>query len=230
MEEEMTLDLGELLDIIKKRIKLIAIITIASTVVSGIVSLFFIKPTYEAKSSIIIGKLPDSKNQSLEYNDIMMYKQMIKTYSEIAKSRTVAEKTIESLKLDLKPSELLSMVSITPMVDTQIISIKAASSNPDEASRIANAVTKAFIDEATLKLPGGNLSIIDNAVAPEHPSKPNKKLNVAIAFILGFMVSLGIVFVIEYMDKTIKTEDDVEKYLGIPVLGIIPKNIEEAGR
>lgn len=230
MEEEMTLDLGELLDIIKKRIKLIAIITIASTIVSGIFSLFFIKPTYEAKSSIIIGKVPESKNQSLEYSDIMMYKQMIKTYSEIARSRTVAEKTIESLNLDLKPSELSKMVNITPMADTQIITIKVISKNPDEASRIANEVTKSFIDEATLKLPGGNLNIIDNAVAPEHPSKPNKKLNVAIAFVLGLMVSLGIVFVIEYMDKTIKTEDDVEKYIGLPVLGVIPKYVEEAGR
>lgn len=230
MGEEMTVDLGNLIDIVKKRIKLIALITFAATLTSGILSFFVIKPTYEAKSSIIIGKMSESRSQSLEYNDVMMYKQLIKTYSEIAKSRTVAEKTINSLNLDLKPDELSKMINVTPMLDTQIITIKVTNKNPGEASRIANAITKTFIDEAMLKLSSGSLSIMDNAVAPEHPSKPNKKLNIVIAFVLGLIVSLGIVLVIEYMDNTIKTENDVGKYLDLPVLGVIPKDMKEAGR
>ena len=62
---------------------------------------------------------------------------------------------------------------------------------------------------------------------PEKPIKPKKALNVAIAFFLGLMASVGLTFIIEYMDSTIKTEEDINKYLELPVIGIIPKNAEQ---
>lgn len=71
---------------------------------------------------------------------------------------------------------------------------------------------------------------MDSTVVLEHPSKPNKKLNIAIVFFLGPMLSAGIVFLIEYMDKIIKTENHLEKCIGFPVIGMIPKNIEKSGR
>lgn len=149
MDEEMPLDLRDIYDVIRKRIWLIVAVTLTATILSGILSFFVIKPTYEASTSVIIGKMPN---------------------------------------------------------------------------------TEAFLKEAMVQFPSGTVKIMDTAVVPEHPSKPNKKLNVAIAFFLGLMVSAGIVFLIEYMDNTIKTENDVEKYIGLPVIGMIPINIEESGR
>ena len=69
---------------------------------------------------------------------------------------------------------------------------------------------------------------MDRAIVPINPISPNKKLNLAIAFFLGLMISVGIVFLLEYLDSTIKTESDVEKYLDLPVLGVIPKMVSDA--
>jgi len=94
--------------------------------------------------------------------------------------------------------------------------------NPDLAASIANSMadefSKAVIDIKKVD----SVSIVDTAVTPTHPVKPNKKLNVLIAFVVGLMASVGLVFLLEYMDNTVKTSDDVEKLLGIPVLGVIP--------
>jgi capsular polysaccharide biosynthesis protein len=100
-------------------------------------------------------------------------------------------------------------------------------SETENAMITVNTLAQVFIDEATRIYPTGNVQIMDYAPLPDIPVSPNKKLNVAIAFLLGIMVSLGIIFLIEYMDNTIKTEDDIEKYLGLPVIGIIPKNLED---
>lgn len=227
MEQEMTLDLREIFAIIRKRIWLIVIITFISTGVSGVISFFVIAPTYEATTSIIIGKAPEGQNQEVQYNDVLMYQKLSKTYGEIAKSRLVAEKAITKLGQDISPDEFSKKVTVTPQADTQIMVIKAKDKSPENAMITVNTLAQVFIDEAIRIYPTGNVQIMDYAPLPEFPVSPNKKLNVAIAFLLGIMVSLGIIFLIEYMDNTIKTEDDIEKYLGLPVIGIIPKNLEE---
>ncbi|WP_341348995.1 YveK family protein [Fervidicella metallireducens] len=105
--------------------------------------------------------------------------------------------------------------------------IKAQSKDPQEAANMVNNLVTTFIERAQEVYPTGNVQIVDPAVIPDSPIKPKKVLNLAIAFVLGIMMSLGIVFILEYMDNTIKTEGDVEKYLDLPVIGIIPKNLEE---
>jgi capsular polysaccharide biosynthesis protein len=229
MEQELTLDLREIFEIIRKRIWIIVSITVAVTLISGILSFFVIAPTYEAKTSIIIGKdaSADPKTEAVQYNDVMMYQKLVKTYSEIAKSRLVAESTIKKLNLDLTTEALLQSVTITPQADTQIMMLKAESKKPEDAVAIVNNLAQSFIEESQRLYPTGNIQIMDTAAFPKNPIKPKKALNVAIAFFLGLMVSLGIVFLIEYMDNTIKTESDVEKYLDLPVIGLIPRNLEE---
>ena len=64
---------------------------------------------------------------------------------------------------------------------------------------------------------------MDKAVLPDKPVKPNIKLNIAFAFFIGLMASVGLVFVLEYLDRTIKTEEEVEKYLELPVIATIPR-------
>lgn len=223
MEEEITLDLRDLFRVLRKRIKLIALITIICTLASGILSFFVIAPTYEAKTSIIVGKLKGEEG-NLQNNDVIMYQNLIKTYAEIGKSDRVAEAAAIRLNGDYSPSKLKKMITVTPQQGTQILVIKAENQDPQEAARIVDAVSEAFVEESRIVYEtGGNISIIDKAKVPENPVKPKKALNVAIAFFIGVMASVGLVFVLEYMDRTIKTEEDVEKYLGLPVIGIIPK-------
>lgn len=229
MEQEMTLDLRVIIAAIKKRIWLIVIITFISTGASGIISFFVIDPTYEAKTSIIIGKAADGQgqDQEVQYNDVLMYQKLSKTYGEIAKSRLVAQKAIKKLGQNITPEELSKKMTVTPQADTQIMMISVKEKSPESAANTVNAVAETFIEEAMRIYPTGNVQIMDYAPLPETPVSPNKKLNIAIAFFLGIMISIGIIFIIEYMDNTIKTESDIEKYLGLPVIGVIPKNDEQ---
>lgn len=226
MDQELTLDLREIFHIIKKRLWIVVLITIATTVISGVLSFFIIPPVYEAKASIIIGKTMGEQNPNIQYNDVLMYQKLVKTYSEIAKSRLVAEKTATRIGNDITADEISNGVTITPQADTQIMIIKAQSKAPERAADIVNALSETFIEESKKLYPSGSVQIMDGAQMPKSPVKPRPMMNIAIAFFLGIMVSLGIIFLIEYMDNTIKTEDDIEKHLGLPVVGIIPKNIE----
>lgn len=226
MEEEITLDLREFLGIIVKRIKMIVAITLAATLISGIVSFLVIKPTYEATLSVFIGKTSETNNETVAYNssDITMYQKLVKTYAQIATSNDVAEKAAAQLGNNLNAKQILGMLKVTPQQDTQIMDIKVQSKNPDEARQIVEKVTALFIEKSEKIIPNGNVQILDKAKTPENPIKPNKKLNLAIAFFLGLMISVGLSFVLEYMDNTIKSQEDIEKYLEIPVLGIIPEH------
>lgn len=227
MDQEMTLDLKDFYYILRKRMKLIVVITLGCTIVSGVLSFFVIKPTYEASATIIVGKPKSNEKNNTQYSDVMMYQNLIKTYAEIAKSTSVAEKSANKLNGKVTAGSLEKIVTITPQQGTQILQIKADSKNAQDAVNIVNTVSQTFIEECKRVFPtGGDIQIMDKAKFPEKPVKPKKSLNVAIAFFIGLMASVGLSFVLEYMDSTIKTEDDIEKYLGLPVIGIIPKDAE----
>lgn len=230
MEEEVTLDIRELFYAIKKRMKLILGITIGVTVLVGVLSFFVIKPTYEAKTSIIVGKPQATEKdgtQNSQYNDVMMYQNLIKTYSTIAQSKLVAENASEKLNGKITAENLQKIITVTTKEGTQILEISAQSKSAQEAVDIVEASSSSFVEQSKKVFPtGGDIQIMDKPELPDKPVKPRKALNVAIAFLIGLMGSMGLVFVLEYMDSTIKTEYDVEKYLELPVLGIIPKNVQ----
>ena len=99
------MELMEYFNIIIKRILLVILITIGSTVLSGVLSYFVITPTYKADISVIIGKIENNSEASqADYNDVIMYQKLVKTYSEFAKSRKVSEHVIETLNLKIEPN------------------------------------------------------------------------------------------------------------------------------
>lgn len=222
------MELTEVINIIKKRISLILIITILATLTSAVVSLFILKPQYKVDMSVIIGKIQtESAAKTDNYSDVMMYQQMVKTYSMFVKSRVVAEDVIDKLNLNFTVEELQSMVSATPQQNTEFLTITVTSGNPEQAVKIANQFAKSLKEISNNIKKQDNVQILDDAQMPDKPSKPRPLLNIAIAFFLGLMASAGIAFLLEYMDNTIKSQDELEKLLGIPVIGMIPKIDEE---
>lgn len=225
MEENyMELDIREYFMILLKRKWLIIFITLTSVAISALVSFCIIKPVYESRVSIIIGKdeakvfYEDRYTQS----DILMYEKLAKTYAEIAKSSRVIQKTAEKLE-KYSVSFIRNSMSVTPQGDTQILSISVKTNDPELSAAIANELAKNFIDESGDVLPAGNLNILDKAEASYSPVSPKKMLNISIAFFLGIMISIGIIFLLEYIDNTIKNEEDVSHYLDLPVLISIPE-------
>jgi len=217
------MELMEYFNIIKKRILLVALITIGATALSAVLSYFVITPTYKADISVIIGKTEnDFQSPQVSYNDVIMYQKLVKTYSEFAKSRRVSEHVIESLNLKIEPNQLQGMVSVAPKGDTEFLTITVKSKEPKEAMDIANQLARSlkYISNDVKKV--DNVQLLDEALEPTVPDNPNPKLNMAIAFFIGLMISLGLAFLLEYLDNTVKSQEDIEKLTGIPVIGIIP--------
>ena len=235
MNQGEEMELREYLAIIKKRLPLILIITFVSTIIAFIVSFFFMDPVYEAVTTIYAGRQVDAQDQ-LAYQDAILGQALVKDYREIAKSKTVCRKVKEELAeqenengngnmqkiLQLTDEELSERITVTLKGDTRIIEIKVSGKDPEVCAIITNKVASVFKEKAAELMRIENIQIIDKADIPTVPVKPNKKLNIAIAFAVGLMASLGIVFLIEYMDNTIETPEDVTKHSGLTVIGIIP--------
>ena len=144
------------------------------------------------------------------------------TYGEIIKSRSVLDDVIKNLKLDDRYEDLAKNVTVSPVKDTQIISISVQDTNKEKARDIANEIPKVFKKEAKRITKANDIQVIDKAILPQNPIKPNKMMNMAIAAVLGAMIGLFVVFLIEYLDNKLKTPQDIEKHLGLSVLGVVP--------
>lgn len=219
------ISISEILDSLKKRWKLIVVITLCATLLSGVVSFFVLKPQYEATTKVFIGK-EEGAEQGYNQSDVIMYKQLMKTYLETVKTKDLIGRALEDVKTELEVKEVLAGLTVTNVADTQILEIKFKGKNPEEARDIVAAVTGEFINTSKTLVANGNVSVIEEVVVPENPVSPNKKMNIAIAFILGLMVSVGICFLLEFMDNTFKSKEQLEREIDIPVLGTIPNIIE----
>ena len=219
--EEQVISISEIIDAVKKRWKIIALCTLISTLVSGTFSFFIISPTYEASTKVFIGK-EESSVENYNYNDITMYQKLLKTYSELIKTKDLINRSITNSEYELDVEDVLNNVSVTTVADTQMIQIAYKSTSPNIAKNMLENITNEFITTAQELVPNGNVRVLETVELPEEPVAPNKKMNIAIAFILGMMVGFGIVFLLEYLDNTYKNKEQLEKDLDIPVLGVIP--------
>ena len=219
--EEQVISISEIIDAVKKRWKIIALTTVLATLVSGIFSFFVISPTYEASTKIFIGK-EGAESEGYNSSDVSMYQNLIKTYSELIKTKDLVNKAIDNSQYDLSVNKVLNGITVNTLTGTQILQISYQSKSPSIAKNILESITNEFITKAEELVPNGNVKILESVELPKNPVAPNKTMNIAIAFILGMMVGFGIVFLLEYLDNTYKNKEQLEKDLDIPVLGVIP--------
>ncbi len=231
--EENTISLQEIAYALKKRWKLIVLITIAATLVSAILSFFVIKPKYEATTKLFIGKQETSQNTAnYDNNDIMMYQKLMKTYAQLVNTSDLVTKAVKSADLDYNQKDvkgILNNLNANPSADTQILDLSYKGGNPKDVLKLTEAITNEFIAESKELIPNGNVQVIQKPQLPENPVSPNKTLNILIAFILGLMVGVGVVLLLEYLDNTFKSREDLEKTLDLPIIGTIPdyNNMEQ---
>lgn len=219
--EEQVISVSEIIDAVKKRWKIIVLTTVLATVVSGIFSFFVISHTYEASTKIFIGK-EGAESEGYNSSDVSMYQNLIKTYSELIKTKDLVNKAINNSQYDLSVNNVLNGITVNTLTGTQILQISYQSKSPSIAKNMLESITNEFITKAEELVPNGNVKILESVELPKNPVAPNKTMNIAIAFILGMMVGFGIVFLLEYLDNTYKNKEQLEKDLDIPVLGVIP--------
>ena len=223
MNEE-TIELRELLEILLKRKLLIILMTVLCTVAGGVYSVFLITPMYNAETTMMVNGAKNMTDiaSSLDIGSINLSQKLVVTYGEIVKSRIVLEQTIDSLKLDMTYEQLLRKTTAQQVGGTEILKIAVQDEDPAQAAIIANKISDVFVKEVMRILKVNNVETIDKAIPIEKPVNVKTALNTAIAMILGLMMGVFTAFVLEYMDNTIKTENDVQKHLDLPVLGLIP--------
>ena len=226
MNEEV-IRIEDIIYALKKRWLMILSVTLIFTLAAAGLSFFVIKPKYEAKVKVFIGKEETKGNASnYDNNDIAMYQKLMKTYAEVIKTKDATKGALDKIgqaTTQSNVSRVLSGLAVSPGADTQIMEVKYTTTDKSEILPVLNSITEMFIDNSEELIPNGNVQIIERAEAPENPVSPNKVLNTIIGFMLGMMIAIGIAFLLEYMDNTVRSKDDLEKLLDIPVLGNIPK-------
>jgi len=222
---EETISLYDIFKVLKKRIVLILSITIISTLAAAIISFYVLTPIYQASTQILVNQKTSEQQNQIQTTDIQTNLQLINTYNVIIKSPVILSKVIEILDLNTTPSALSNQITVSNANNSQVVNISVQDEQAYLAVDIANTVAQVFQEEIKELMNVDNVNILSPAELPENPSpvKPNKMLNMAIALVIGLMVGVGLAFLLEYLDTTIKTEHDVEELLGLPILGFVSK-------
>ena len=238
MKEE--LELREIFQIIRKRWKLLVFIPLLLVLLAGLYTQYFIEPTYRSSTTLMVlhsGEPRDPEGLAPQFRssaDIRMSRELVKTYGEIVKSRRVAERAILAAdpSIGMTHQQLMRKIEVGLVSDTELIHITVSDTDPVMAAFWANTVTDAFIAEVVNIMHIENVNVLDDAIPAQGPINPRPMLSLAIAFILGAMISMGLTFLLEYLDNTIKTPQDVLKELELPVLGAVldySKKLEQNG-
>ncbi|OSX53990.1 YveK family protein [Anoxybacillus ayderensis] len=219
---EETISLRELFQTLRKRMWLIIVMTVVATMTSGIVSYFVLTPIYQASTQLLVNQ---AKNDQPIYNisEIQTNLQLINTYNVIMKSPAILDIVKDELDLNMPIEQLNEKINVTSEKDSQVVNVTVEDPDPYMAADIANTVASVFQREIVKIMNVDNVNILAKAEVKEQPVpvKPKPLLNMAIAFVVGMMTGVGLAFLLEYLDNTIKNEQDVEKLLELPVLGAV---------
>lgn len=220
VNDEIEIDLLEIMNVLLSRIWLILSAGMFLALVCFALSSFVLTPTYESTTKIYI--LNKTESSSITYSDVQMGTQLTKDYAELISSRYVLEEVIQKLALDLDYSELLSKVNVTTPSDTRIVSITVEDTDPVQAMNIANCIREVASSHIQNVMDIDAVNIVETANMPTEKAGPScMKWTLAGGFI-GCLLLCAVVIIGYLMDDTIKSSEDVEKYLGLSTLALIP--------
>ncbi|QHJ70543.1 YveK family protein [Planococcus halotolerans] len=226
---EETISLQDLFKTIRKRLGLIALLTILAITIAGVISFLVLTPVYQTSTEILVNQSPTETGQLTNQN-IQTDLQLINTYSGIIKSPVILGPVVEELNLDLSTEQLNSKITVSNADQSQIVNISVQDEDPAVAVEIANTTATIFESNIQELMNVDNVTILSPAVLKEDPSPvaPNPMLNMAIAAVVGLMLGVGIAFLLEYLDTSMKDQQDIEDVLGLPLLGIVSPIVEKA--
>ncbi|WAA12123.1 YveK family protein [Fervidibacillus halotolerans] len=217
---EETISLKELYETVRKRMHLIFILTFAAATVSAVVSYFIITPVYQVSTQLLVNR---TETETYNTSEIQTNLQLINTYNVIITSPRILDIVADELDLEMTTNELKEKISVESEQNSQIINLSIEDPDPNKAALIANKIAEVFQNEIAKIMKVDNVSILSQAEVTDllTPVKPKPVLNIAIAIVIGLMIGVGLAFLLEYLDNTIKTEQDIERYLDLPVLGVV---------
>ncbi|MFJ1813971.1 Wzz/FepE/Etk N-terminal domain-containing protein [Staphylococcus saprophyticus] len=218
---ESTLDLSKIFGILRKNLKLLIILPIICLLISVLITFLFLDDKYQASTQVLVNqKESDSQMMAQEVQSNI---QLVNTYSEIVKSPRILDEVSKELNRQYSSSEITSMLTVTNQAESQVLNISVDSKSGSDSEKIANKIAKVFSNEVPDIMSVDNVSILSKAEGTATKVAPKPLVNLVIGLIVGLILALLVIFIKEMIDKRIKTEEDVENELGIPVLGSIQK-------
>ena len=230
--EEIEIDLREVLIFLLSKLWLIVLVGILTAAIGFGLSSFVIPPTYESTSKIYI--LNKQQENTVTYSDVQLGTQLTKDYAQLIKSRLVLEKVIEELNLaelreGIDYDSMLDKVEVTTPTDTRILYITVTDTDPVLAMEMANSVR----EEASIHIKNvmdiEAVNVVETANLPMEKAGPSVMKWTMLGGCVGAFFVMAILLITFFLDDTIKTSDDVEKYLGLSTLAMIPLDTQTAG-
>lgn len=222
---EETISLQEIYEVIKKRFMLIVACVLGAALIAAVASYFLLTPKYESTSQFIVNQSEQDTSDDMQIDSGMIRTnvELINTYNVIITSSAILNEVVEVLDLDMTINTLADNITVSSEEDSQVVSVTVKDENPEMATDIANATVAVFQEEIVDLMNVDNVKVLSEAETKPDPSpvEPRPTLNIAIAVVLGGMVGVGLAFLLEYFDTTIKTEEDIEKHLGISIVGVV---------
>ena len=222
--EEVEIDLRQIFSVILSKIVVIILVGAIFGLVALIGSKMLIKPTYESTTSLYV--LNRQSQGTTTYSDLQSSTQLTQDYVVLVTSRSVIEKVISELKLDMTNEELVKMINFNTPTNTRVLEITVSSHDQKQAKEIADKLAEVSADSIGEIMQTEKVTRIDAAQLPDKPVSPNVIQNGIIAGILGIIIAMAVLFVKFVMNDRINTSEDVEKYLGISTLALIPLSDE----
>lgn len=216
------LTLKDVLKIIVNRIWLVVLIPLVAVIGTASVVYYAITPVYTATASMYVLNKQNAEN-TINYSDLQSSSLLTADYRELILSKRVLSSVADTYGLDVDTMQNDFDIEVTSANSTRVIEISVTSGDPVLAANMANAIGKEFSVVVVEIMDANNVSFVDIAEPPIIPSAPKKFETIAIAGVAALMLAVGIALVIEMLNTTIRTPDDVEKALGLTVLARIPK-------
>ena len=224
--DEIEIDVLELFHVLLDKIWVIILAGAVAALAVVAATILFITPQYQSTTKMYVLSKQDSN--TLTSQDMQTSLSLTKDYAELIKSRTVTEGVITQLNLDMTHEQLLSKITVDSATDTRILSISVRDADPYVACEIANAIRDVAANHIKNVMDIDAVNVVETANIPENKISPSIKKNGLVGGVAGVAIAIAIILITYLSNDTIKTQEDVERYLGLSTLGTIP--MSEADR
>lgn len=226
-DDVIEIDMLEIFGLLWSRLWLIVICAVLAGGAGFGISRFLLTEQFESTTRIYV--LNRQNDNALTYSDVQLGTQLTKDFAQIIKSRHVMDEVIETCGIPETSDSLAKRIDVVTQSDTRIVSITVTDPNPQMAQYLADEVRKVAADRIKGVMDIQAVNLVDEANLPVHPSSPKVARWTLVGMLLGAFLCAGVILVHFMLDDTIKTSDDIERYLGLSVLGMVPTK-EETGR
>ena len=224
-----TIDLLELLGVVRRHIVALLLTTVLAAAAGFAVSKFLMTPQYQASALMIVNTRQDT-TANVTSDQLNSASKLVSTYSIIVKSDTVLNQVIANLGLNMSYETLAGKVGVAAVDDTQVMEITVTDANPDGARQVCEQITQVAPDEIVEAVEAGSVKVISAASLNPNPVSPNVMRNTAMAGALGLAACAGL-FVVQFLlNNKINSEEDIAKQLNLPVIGVIPNYEQNGGK